>query len=235
MNRRIKFVKYFIDKIEKYTFDKKIAKYYMEIKKDVSCLIDVGSNVGQSIDIFSKLFSGCDIYSIEANPKCYNELLNNYKSKSYIHFFNIGISDVDAKKKFYVNVLDTTSTFEDVNQESEHLKLKKKVLGVSNIIDEVIDVDVLTLDTFMNENKLHNVNFIKIDTEGHEFSCLKGLFVAPKAHLPKYIQIELHFDDMYSNQNADIENLLKSNNYKVFCSVKHSFGKFEDRIYKLNS
>jgi len=70
----------------------------------------------------------------------------------------------------------------------------------------------------MNENSLHIVNHIKIESEGHKFSCLKGLYVEPKDYLPKYTQIELLYVYMYGNQNTDIEKLLT---YKsIGCSVQ---------------
>ena len=55
-------------------------------------------------------------------------------------------------------------------------------------------VKTITLDKYLNENKIKNIDLIKIDTEGHEFEILKGL----KENIKnvKTIIFEHHYDNM---------------------------------------
>jgi len=235
MNFRIKFIKKGIDLLEKYTFERKIKNFYRKLSTDKMNIIDVGSNTGQSMDLFISVFPGCKIYSIEANPDCFDLLNEKYKGKEKIELFNIGISDSNSRKKFYINVLDTTSTLESINQDSDYLKMKKNVLGVKDLIEKVIDIDVVTLESFIKESKIEKVDLIKIDTEGHELNCLQGLLNETNSNFPQYLQLEMHFDDMYENKNKEIESLLSKYKFKLLKSIKHSFGNFEDRIYMLEN
>ena len=81
-------------------------------------------------------------------------------------------------KIFYENVLHESSTFEELNMESKYLKVKSSILGVKpkNIVKDSYPVEVTTLSHFIKSKGLKSIDILKIDTEGHEFECLEGLF-----------------------------------------------------------
>ena len=62
---------------------------------------------------------------------------------------------------------------------------------------------------------------MKIDTEGHEYRCLLGLFLKPGMKV-KYIQLEQHNDDLYANKvsNDTLNTLLNKNNYFLCRTIK---------------
>ena len=79
-------------------------------------------------------------------------------------------------------------------------------------IDEVIDVECLTLDTLIARHHFAHVNYLKIDTEGHEMNILEAYSWDIK---PDIIKMEhSHIDDVYA------KNLLESHGYIVY--VEHS-------------
>ena len=132
-------------------------------------------------------------------------------------------------------VTDETSTFEKLNYESNYLQMKANVLGVKkeDIIKNKYFVDVIRLDDFIKKMKINKIHILKIDTEGHELKCLKGLFINEGWDI-NHIQIESHNDDMYmtDEHKNDIPLLLKSKGFSKCTIVKHGFGDIDECIYE---
>ncbi len=132
-------------------------------------------------------------------------------------------------------VTDETSTFEKLNYESNYLQMKANVLGVKkeDIIKNKYFVNVIRLDDFIKKIKVNTIHSLKIDTEGHELKCLKGLDMNEGCKI-NFIQIESHNDDMYMTDELknDIPKLLKSKGYSKCTIVKHGFGDIDECIYE---
>ncbi|HEY8897950.1 MAG TPA: FkbM family methyltransferase [Niastella sp.] len=236
---RIQAIKVIINTIEKFTFEKTLRKYYKGIfGSNINLVIDVGSNKGQTIDFFLKINPDCNIYGFEPNPGLYNYLVKKYEHLNNIRLFNMGVSSETGELIFNENVLNHTSTFENLNKDSAFLKKKAKILGVTvdNIIKNSYPVKTIALSEFIQSNIKSDIDILKIDTEGHEYSCLLGLF-NNKLNIPiKYLQLESHNDDMYQNasSNQEIGTLLQQNNFKLVNKIAHRIGDFDELIYKNN-
>jgi len=199
-------------------------------------IIDVGSNHGQSIDFFLTINEKSKVIGFEPNKSLYEKLIKKYASNKNISIQNMGVSNIQGELLFKENILDLTSTFESVDSNSSYLKMKANVLGIkpNELILQEYNVPVLSLSFFFKENKIKQVDVLKIDVEGHEFKCMEGLFYQTEK-LPhiKYIQYEMHKDDMYASQNENkISNLLIQNNYIEVKKIKHGFGDFYEIIYE---
>jgi len=218
--------------------------FYPKLKKTIlknlgrspELILDVGANKGQSISFFLKLNKNAIIYSFEPTASLFNYLVEKYKSYSNIIVSNKGISSYIGKKRFYENYLNLTSSFEKLNYNSQYLKYKSKVLGIGlhEIVKNEYDVDVITLNSFINENIKSDIDIIKIDVEGHEYQCLKGIFNKPLNSSINLIQLEYHNDDMYKNAIYfnKINEILNNNNFQLVKRFKHGFGGFEDLLYQ---
>ena len=230
---RLKLITTLIHYNELLIFYPRLAKFYKSaINKKDPVILDVGSNKGQTIDFFLKHFSKARIYGFEPNRK----LVEKYKKYPNVSIANIGVSDQSGKLLFKETVTDETSTFEELNYDSEYLKMKARVLGVDprNIVKKSYEVDVTTLADFIKNNKIGNIDVIKIDTEGHEYKCLVGLFKGDKLSA-SFIQLEQHNDDMYANKASEetISSFLATHNFSLFSRIKHGFGDFDEVIYKI--
>ena len=236
---RISIVRWIIAQFEVFLFERKVATFYRQIfKQNKLVVLDIGANRGQTIDFFLNLNPDSTIYSFEPNPSLYANLKKNY-SRNNIHLLQRGVSNVEEKKTFYENILDESSTFEELNQNSDYLRLKSSILGVKpqDIVKKSYKVDVTTLNQFLIESSLKKVNVLKIDTEGHEFECLEGLFKAPYDTKIDIIQFEMHFDDMYLKARTydEMKQLLNQNGYSEIKRIKHGFGDFYDYFYSKSS
>ncbi len=236
MTFRIQFIQFLLALIERLFFYPKLAAYYKrEILDKNLVVVDVGANRGQSINFFIKHFFQVTLYAFEPNPRLFQNLKEKYKSNSLIFLFNKGISSINGELTFSETVLDETSTLEELNFSSVYLQKKAKILGVKpeKIIKETYCIEVITLADFLASNKISKIDILKIDTEGHEYKCLQGLFKNKQVDV-RYIQLENHNDDMYLNRSTfrDIENLLIRNGFILDKRIKHGFGDFDELVFK---
>lgn len=236
---RIKLITKLIHINENIFFYPKLKKIYQKIISTESpVILDVGSNKGQSIDFFLNIYPDSIIYGFEPNERLARDLAIKYKKNVNIKIFNCGISDKKGKLILSETITSETSTFEELNYDSDYLKLKAKILGVSpkNIISNKYEVDVVTLSEFISQNKIKKIDILKIDTEGHEYKCLLGLFGNGEHCNIKYMQIEQHYDDMYSNiaTFGAINELLAKNDFTILEKIKHGFGDFEEIVFAYN-
>ncbi len=236
---RIFIIRWTIAKFEIYLFERKVSNFYKRILDESRpTILDVGANRGQTIEFFLKLNPQSNLYSFEPNPNLFNELQNKYKSHQGINLIQKGVSNKDETKTFYENILDESSTFEELNMDSEYLKMKSSILGVKpeNIVKHSYPVEVTTLQKFIEEKGLEKIDVIKIDTEGHEFECLEGLFEHDETPEINIIQFEMHFDDMYLKNRSyeEMKTILNKNGYHEILRIKHGFGNFYDYFYSKN-
>lgn len=234
---RISLIKWLIDINEKFFFERRLKKVYREIFKNQLCLaFDVGANKGQTISFFRQIDASCMIYAFEPNTSLYKKLEKKYGKERDIRLCNVGVSDQTGEKLFMENVLDYTSTFEEIDLTSKYLQNKSAILGVKpeSVIKDKYMVKTIELSDFINREVNETIDMIKIDIEGHEYAALQGLFKRRTNHPVRYIQIENHSDDMYLNKISfeKIEKLLADNGFLQFASVPHGFGKISDIIFR---
>lgn len=233
---------YIIQKVvnvnEQLIFYPKLKRFYTSVLgKKTLTVLDVGSNKGQSIDFFLNINPHSTIFGFEPNHKLYHRLVKKYQDNSNIELHHVGLSSKEGTLVFHENIMDETSTFEQLNKDSEYLKRKAQILGVSTdtIIVDSYEVEVTTLSTFLRKHPDIFVDVLKIDVEGHEFDCLLGLFkvASGKGYPIRYIQLESHHDDMYLNDNNEkIEALLKQSGFAEVARIKHGFGDFYEIIFE---
>ena len=241
MSIRISIIQFLIDINERIFFYPKLKSFYKNIAYPTSLssnsltIFDVGANKGQSIDFFSKIFKNPTIYAFEPNPILYKKLIEKYQNKKNVFIYNLGISDINGQLELNETVTNETSTFEKLNYESNYLQMKANVLGVKkeDIIKHRYFVDVIRLDNFIKKMEIDKIHVLKIDTEGHELKCLKGLFTNEVCEI-NHIQIENHNDDMYMTEQLknEIPLLLKSKGFTKCTVVKHGFGDLDECIYE---
>ena len=237
INFRIFLVSYLTYLIDLVTFYPRLKKtILLNLKNPPKVVLDVGGNRGQSISYFLKFNENIKIISFEPTRSLYKYLIKKYDSFPNITISNTGISSFSGKKKFYENRLNLTSSFEKLNYNSDYLKFKIKILGIdkNEIIKEEYDVNVITLSSYINDNISSDIDIIKIDVEGHEYECLRGLFNTSLDSNIRLIQLEHHNDDMYENLISfnQINDILNKNNFELIGRFKHVFGDFEDLLYK---
>ena len=197
--------------------------------------IDVGGHYGETIFLFNKNFNIKNIYSFEASPinfKILNkkiEKLNHNKIKIY----NIALGQHIDELEFNQSSESQSSTFLKINTRSKYLARKKKYLFLKDneYFLKTFKVKIITLQSFIKNNLINKIDFLKIDTEGFDFDVIKGLGSDIKK--VKYLYSEHHFHDMFKKNYkfSDINDHLKKNNFKKIFKIKMMFRKTFEYIY----
>jgi FkbM family methyltransferase len=156
----------------------------------------------------------------------------NILKKENILLINKGVG-IKNEKKFLLESTDSASaTFCNFKNNSSYLKKKRFFFKYKKIKKQ--ETQILNLQTFLQQNKIKKVDYLKIDTEGYELNVIKGL----KKYIKKVrlIHFEHHYDNMLIKKYkfSDIHNLLIHNNFYNSFKIKMFFRKSFEYVY-LNS
>ena len=132
------------------------------VKTDNPMLFDIGANVGQTVKDFKEVFKHSTIHAFEPSPDTFEILKNKTSSFENIHLWNYGIGASSGDLLLNEYVHSNTNSFLDI-QNNEPSNLKRRTL-----------VKTTTVDQFSDENGIHKIDVLKIDTEGFELEVFKG-------------------------------------------------------------
>lgn len=221
-------------------YQKKIINFLKNQKFKLNVIIDVGAHKGETIDLFLKNFNPKKIFSFEASKKNF-ELLNKkisvYKYKypnTQIYLENKALGNTSELREFKQMKESSSSTFANINFDSDYLKKKKFFLGIKDNKElfDISKIKITPLSNYLYENNLHEIDLLKIDTEGYEFQILKGA----ERDLQKFelIFFEHHYDNMIKKGYtfSDINNLLISKKFKLVFKAKMPFRRAFEYIYR---
>jgi FkbM family methyltransferase len=225
---------------EKLFFYPKLASAYremagIEIVGGHLTIFDIGANKGQSIKFFSEIFDKPKIYAFEPSPRTFGFLKRFIEDSEDldVSIYQMGIGDKEQTIDFYESILSETSSFVLPNQNSIYLKRKNRVLFQnSETAFTSIPTRVTTIDVFLSEKEIENIDILKIDVEGFELEVIRGAQKALRDGKVKIVQFERHADDMREDTFPIIHDFLLSLEFTEFIEIKHPFGNFFEVLYR---
>lgn len=152
--------------------------------KDNPIVLDVGANVGgYSRDVVG-INPSATIFAFEPHPRTFERLVSNIEHHRNIIPFNYAIGDRSGRQMLY----DRRSGSGTV-----HASIYREVIeSIHQDESTGYEVNVITLDEFIEEKRLACVDLLKIDTEGYELNVLKGGTNAIRSRIFKAIQFEFN-------------------------------------------
>ena len=218
-------------------FQKKKILSLIKIKFSRPIVIfDVGAHYGESIKLFLKKLSIEKVYSFEASPQNYKILKKNIYNiqLNKVEIYNFALGANNSNNFINQTIESSSSTINELNKNSKYFEKKLKILNVKNkeYFYDKLPIKIITLDYFIEKNNIHNVDLIKIDTEGYEFNIIKGLSkYSPRV---KLIYFEHHYDDMIikNYKFSDIHQLLTQKGFKMIKKSKMLFRKSFEYVYE---
>ena len=219
----------------------KLLKFLKKIiLNDFNLVLDIGAHKGESINFFLNNFKINKIISFEASPVNFDNLKNKEVrlkkkfSKSIIQLENMALGSSIESKKLKQFDESSSSTLSQINENSKYFKKKFAWVNLFNKKKKIyseIQIDINTLDNYIEVNRIDLIDLIKIDTEGFEFEILQG--TTRNFKRVKLILFEHHYDDMIKkNYNfSHINQLLSQNNFFRIHKAKMPFRKTFEYIY----
>lgn len=169
---------------------------------------DVGANKGDNS--FNKCNTYKHVYAFEPHPKLADSLSNRAMSFKNYHVINKAVSDYNGKMLFNIN--------DNLPGASSLLNYSKNVDKIFATSD-VVEVEVITLEKFVQENNIKNISFLHSDVEGCDLEVLLGLGEYLKIVKAGCLEIALNHDvKLYENQKYTLDdclNFLVSHNFKI--------------------
>ena len=189
---------------------------FVQLKND-DVIFDIGANVGiMSLNFANKARNG-KVYAFEPTHYALKKLYRNLELNPELAR-NITVTNcfVSAKSDDNPNIVAFSSWSLTNRTDSDH----EHHLGTPMSADGVASI---TMDDFVEKNNITKLDFIKIDTDGHEFEVFGGAKKSLQKLRPKiifelglYVMKEKNFDfDFYATYFSDLKyTLFDSSNYK---------------------
>ncbi len=158
-----------------HVFGHEIYRFPFQRLGSVRTIIDLGAHIGLVTLYFASLFPDAQIFSVEPAPANFKLLKKNCEANEInAKLINKCIDSDKGFKKFYLSAESSVlhSLFE---RDSNHRS---------------IDVETITMDALLEENRIEEVDILKVDIEGAEGK----LFIKCVPWLTKirFIIMEIH-------------------------------------------
>ena len=196
---------------------------------EIRSILDIGANKGQWAEMAIETLD-CNVISIEPQKSSFSELSRlSSRYKNQLRMFNLALGD--KNQKIFLNIHDHSSELSYIDSRLISMPLLK------NKSHKNEQIKMTTLDTLYQKNltSFQDLDFIKIDTEGYEYSVLKGGAKFISEVQPKFIQIEMNWHQLFLESSLlSISKLIPNYSaYKILPSGK-CFYKV-DPAYPLNN
>ena len=183
--------------------------YFSKVKKGFSVL-DLGANQGYFSSIFAQLVGpNGSVHCFEPIPENIKILKEKIKDFQFVKVNQLAVGNQQEK----VHMLYSTD-------ELEKASLVEK--PSSNDL-KTINVEVTTIDQYLENNHLENLDFIKCDVEGYELNAIEGMQSTVQNHKPQ-LSIEISIP---IKQRKILFNLLISFGYDLFRKIEKGFPSFD--------
>ncbi|MFH0959999.1 MAG: FkbM family methyltransferase [Pseudomonadota bacterium] len=145
-------------------------------------VFDVGANVGDyAEEVNKRLGNGTQIYCFEPGQQAFSSLSERFGGKNNVHVYNIGLGDKEE-------TLTLFSEKDGVSLRASFYDLRLDHLGLE--MSHLEKVKVSTIDLFCESHGINEIDFLKLDVEGHELKVLRGAQRMLKSKQIQAIQFE---------------------------------------------
>jgi len=166
-------------------------------------LFDVGANVGSYSRALRANFPSASIHAFEPHPLTFSKLVEESKD-SRLNCVNMGLSDEPAESVIYEKAEGGSSTHNSLYRDVFKKNTSEGKINSKKII-------LTSIDEYAKANGIDQIDLLKVDTEGHEFSILKGAKRMLQEKRIRIIQLEFNEMNLYSHTTMrDIRDMLPS-------------------------
>lgn len=190
----------------------------LKLLKPAEIFFDIGANTGLYSLLAASIDNNMKIHAFEPVDSAFNFLTANINENRFsnIKANKVALSNFDGESTFNLQLSDSiiplgSSLRQDMGDQENKL---------------VIKVKTMTLDTYVEENNIKKIDFLKIDTEGTEDKVLEGAEQSINSFRPVLIC------EVLSNTNIEdkLHKLLDSRNYNYYFVNDNSLEQVEKII-----
>jgi len=204
------------------SLDRDLQRIHSDISSPV--LIDVGANIGQTALRFHKALPDSKIWCFEPVPDTYRVLFDRTRHIS-------GISCEECAVGSYNGQVWMTA--------GENSEENKMVLDVKCGQVGQVQVNVITIDSFLDEKKIVRVELLKTDCEGFDLDALKGAELSLSSGVIKSVMCEVTLNEKsFHSSFHELDEFLRSKGFYFLAFYDyggwghfHSEGQFHNALW----
>jgi len=186
--------------------------------------LEIGARPSEEGEPFYKVldyFPGSEIIGFEVDEDVCRDM--NARARGGTKYFPYAVGAKTERRKFYETNHPMCGSLYKPNEKLLRLFNNLEVAYLKN----EVQVDTIDLDTFVKENSVGSIDFIKIDVQGAELDIFRGGETTIKDTV--FIVSEVEFIHHYENQPlfGDVSDFLSKNGF-----IFHKFSKFGGRSLK---
>jgi FkbM family methyltransferase len=168
-------------------------------------ILDIGANTGLYSLIAKTVNPTAQVFAFEPLPDFNRVLQNNIRLNQFdVEVLDAAVSDFIGSAEFYVPQRGQGNPYSS-SLSMEHYENHQKSQPI------VHQVEVTTLDTFVQQRQLRSLDLVKIDAEGQDANVLKGFVQSIQQFRPDFI-VEVQSDEI----GQEIQALLPPDQYRYF-------------------
>ena len=143
-------------------YEKRESHFIKSICYEGMNILDIGANIGYYTALFSQLAGDRgSVIAIEPDLESYKYLSKSINSFNYKNVLSFRLAASDIKQKLPLFI-------------SKENRGDNRLYSTNQKRNSIM-VDCITVDELLEENKIENLDLIKIDVQGYEPKVLKGM------------------------------------------------------------
>ncbi len=196
-------------------------------------ILDIGANTGEYTMFFASIINErSKVWAFEPVKTVFDTFKENIQLNSHLYHKIIPIQKAIGKQRDRIPIFD--------ENENENEGLYSIYPANFHHSKKVQDIEIDTLDNFVNQNNIQSLNFIKIDVEGNELFVLQGAHNTIKEMRPiLMIEIseknfraagyssqdilqhlnQIHYDVYLIKTRGRLKKIHSADNLPVFCNI----------------
>jgi len=159
---------------------------------DSPLCLDVGANVGQTIDALHSVFASPTIHSFEPSRATF-ERLQQRRFPAAVHLHRMALGAQAGSGDFLNYEEPLLSSFLQPADAAGNPFRAAPIVGRET-------VPVGTVDAFTQEHGITDIDLLKIDTQGFDLEVIKGAQQLLAAGRIRTVMVEINFMDLYVGQ-----------------------------------
>ncbi|MGI8544955.1 MAG: FkbM family methyltransferase [Aridibacter sp.] len=190
--------------------------FYLEYLHEDMMVFDVGANVGDLTLLFSRFALNGKVHAFEASRAAFEKLEIICRTAKRRNVILNHLALADEKGTIKLNIYD-----------DDYLAFNSQAVRVIEESGKTVEpigveeVSATTIDDYCKENKIEQIDLLKIDVEGAEFQVLKGAKQMLESQSIKCIAFEFGQPTYDMGNSAEmIEDLLVNAGYQVRNLIK---------------
>jgi FkbM family methyltransferase len=174
-------------------------------------ILDIGANVGETIDRFRRLFPGARIVGVEANPSLWERLVDKYKGDPSTTVRNMAVCDRPGQVELFVN--------ESPGMGMSSIHPWKSSSAHAHRTSGRVPVPADTLDRIARAEGVEHIDILKLDIQGAELAALRGAAELLAGERITLIFVEVWFSEIDYEDTpnfCEIYRLLKNAGFVLY-------------------